>query len=72
MPPGSARTFNQEYRDTLELVRLVEEVGLDSAWVSEHHFSADGYLPSLLPMLAACAAVTERIELGTGDRRAHV
>ena len=41
-------------------------MGLDGAWVSEHHFSGDGYLPSLLPMLAACAAVTERIELGTG------
>ena len=50
----------------LDLVRLIEEVGLDSAWVSEHHFSADGYLPSLVPMLAAFAAVTERIELGTG------
>ena len=66
VPPGSPRTFHEEYRDTLELVKLVEEVGLDGAWVSEHHFSADGYLPSLLPMLAACAAVTEKIELGTG------
>lgn len=66
IPPGSARTFTQEYRETLELVRLVEEVGLDAAWVSEHHFSEDGYLPSLVPMLAALAAVTERIELGTG------
>ena len=47
-------------------MKLVEEVGLDGAWVSEHHFAADGYLPSLLPMLAACAAVTEEIELGTG------
>lgn len=66
IPPGSSRTFHEEYRETLELVRLVEETGLDGAWVSEHHFSADGYLPSLVPMLAAFAAVTERIELGTG------
>ena len=66
IPAGSPRTFHQEYRDYLELVRKVEEVGLDSAWVSEHHFAADGYLPSLTEMLAAFAAVTERIELGTG------
>jgi probable F420-dependent oxidoreductase len=66
VPAASGRTFHREYRDYLELVRLVEAEGLDSAWVSEHHFAADGYLPSLLPMLAAFAAVTERIELGTG------
>ena len=66
VPPGSARSFHEEYRDTIELVKLAEEVGFDGAWVSEHHFSADGYLPSLLPMLAAFAAVTEKIELGTG------
>ena len=66
LPAGSERTFEQEYRETLELVRLAERVGFDSAWVSEHHGSSDGYLPSLLPMLAAFAAVTERIELGTG------
>jgi probable F420-dependent oxidoreductase len=66
VPAGSNRTFTQEYRETLELVRLAESVGFDSAWVSEHHGSSDGYLPSLLTMLAAFAAVTERIELGTG------
>ena len=66
MPPQSGRSINEDYRDTLELVKLVEDAGLDSAWVSEHHFAADGYLPSLLVMLAAFAAVTERIELGTG------
>lgn len=66
VPPGSSRTWHEEYRETIDLVRVVEETGLDAAWVSEHHFSADGYLPSLLPMLAAFAAVTERIELGTG------
>jgi probable F420-dependent oxidoreductase len=66
LPLGSPRSFAQEYRETLELVRLAEAVGLDSAWVSEHHGSSDGYLPSLLPMLAAFAASTERILLGTG------
>jgi probable F420-dependent oxidoreductase len=66
IPASSERTFEQEYRETLELVRLAERVGFDSAWVSEHHGSSDGYLPSLLPMLAAFAAATQRIELGTG------
>ncbi len=66
IPAGSPRSFAREYADTLELVRLAEAVGFDSAWVSEHHGSSDGYLPSLLPMLAALAASTERIALGTG------
>jgi probable F420-dependent oxidoreductase len=66
VPPGSERTFTQEYREVLDLVRLAETLGFDSAWVSEHHGSGDGYLPSLLPMLAAFAAATERMKLGTG------
>ena len=66
LPASSKRTFEREYRETLELVRLAERVGFDSVWVSEHHGSSDGYLPSMLPLLAAFAAVTERIELGTG------
>ena len=66
IPSWSDRTFHREYRDYIDLVRDVEDAGLDSAWVSEHHGAEDGYLPSLLPMLAAFAAVTERIELGTG------
>jgi probable F420-dependent oxidoreductase len=65
-PPGSGRPFDREYRETLDLVRLAESVGFDSAWVSEHHGASDGYLPSLLPMLAAFAASTERMQLGTG------
>jgi alkanesulfonate monooxygenase SsuD/methylene tetrahydromethanopterin reductase-like flavin-dependent oxidoreductase (luciferase family) len=66
LPLEGDRTFEREYRDYLDLVRLIEAEGLDSAWVSEHHFSSDGYLPSLLCMLGAFAAVTDRIELGTG------
>ena len=66
VPPGSERTFEQEYREVLDLVRLSETLGFDSAWVSEHHGAGDGYLPALLPMLGAFAAATSRIRLGTG------
>ena len=66
VPPGSKRTFTQEYREILDMVLLAETLGFDSAWVSEHHGSSDGYMPSLLPTLAALAAATDRIGLGTG------
>ena len=49
VPPDSGRTFEQEYREIVDLVRLAETLGFDSAWVSEHHGSGDGYMPSLLP-----------------------
>ena len=66
LPPGASRSFEQEYRDIVDLVRLAETIGFDSAWVSEHHGSSDGYMPSLLPMLAGLATATEHIQLGTG------
>ncbi|MGH2675439.1 MAG: LLM class flavin-dependent oxidoreductase [Actinomycetota bacterium] len=66
IPVGADRTFEQEYRDIVELSRLAETLGFDSVWVSEHHGSGDGYLPSLLPMLAGIATATDRVLLGTG------
>src|SRR5256885_12902426 len=66
VPPDSDRTFAQEYREIIDLARLAETLGFESAWVSEHHGSGDGYMPSLLPTLAAFAAATEHIKLGTG------
>jgi probable F420-dependent oxidoreductase len=66
VPPDSGRTYTQEYREIVDLVRLAETLGYESAWVSEHHGSGDGYMPSLLPTLAAFAAATDHIKLGTG------
>ncbi|MGH2630662.1 MAG: LLM class flavin-dependent oxidoreductase, partial [Actinomycetota bacterium] len=66
VPAASGRSFAREYRETVELVQLAESSGFDSAWVSEHHGASDGYLPSLLVMLAAFAQATSTIRIGTG------
>jgi len=65
IPPWDNRTHADLYADTLELAALAEEVGFDSFWLAEHHAANDGYIPATLPFLAAVAARTRRIEVGT-------
>ena len=48
---------------------LIEAAGLDSMWVSEHHFAEDGYMPAVLPIVAGLLARTSRITIAT-DRLA--
>lgn len=53
------------YAEQTELVRLVEALGFDEAWVAEHHFNPGAASPSCLTLLAHLAAHTSRIRLGT-------
>ena len=64
-PPGSPYTLQDVYRQTIEQVALLDRLGLDLAWFSEHHFVDDGYLPNFVPVAGAVAAVTERIRIST-------
>lgn len=51
--------------DMVAQVRLAEEAGFGAAWFAEHHFSNYSLTPSPLMMVAHCAGVTERIQLGS-------
>jgi len=68
-PPGSAVDHRRLYADLLEQATLIEQAGLDSMWLSEHHFAEDGYMPAVLPIAAALLARTTRITVAT-DRLA--
>lgn len=56
---------SQAIRDTIAMAQLCESLGYSRFWVSEHHNHASivGTAPEIL--IAAMAAVTERIRLGS-------
>ena len=64
-PPQWHRPFPDLYAETLEHIVAVEALGFDAVMFTEHHFDPDGYLPSLLPMMAAAAARTRLVTIGT-------
>jgi alkanesulfonate monooxygenase SsuD/methylene tetrahydromethanopterin reductase-like flavin-dependent oxidoreductase (luciferase family) len=63
--PDDDRSMSELYDEVLTLGRAIDDAGLDSAWVSEHHFAEDGYLSGTMPTLGALAAATDEIEIGT-------
>jgi alkanesulfonate monooxygenase SsuD/methylene tetrahydromethanopterin reductase-like flavin-dependent oxidoreductase (luciferase family) len=63
--PSRPLPLSELYRDHMEEAVLAEELGFDNVWASEHHFSPDQWNPSPFVFLAAVAARTSRIRLGT-------
>jgi len=55
----------QLYREFVELGVLAEGIGLNRVWLSEHHLAEDAWNPAPMLVLAALAARTRRIRLGT-------
>lgn len=56
----AAATLQQQ----IEMTVAAEDVGLDGAWIRSHHFQ--NMLSAPFPTLAAMAARTSTIHLGTG------
>ena len=59
------RPIREVYDDTIALVRDAEDIGFEISWFAEHHFGNFCMCPSPLVMAAHCAALVDRIKLGT-------
>src|ERR1700686_1143804 len=64
-PPGSKLSFRDLYRESFAQVEAAEQLRFDSIWLTEHHFTDDGYLPALMPAAAAIATCTKHVTIGT-------
>ncbi|MBV6761764.1 LLM class flavin-dependent oxidoreductase [Rhodococcus opacus] len=64
--PDRNNTVKEVYDYNLRVAELLEELGFDGVWVSEHHFRDYGTVPSIFTMLGYLAARTENLRLGTG------
>src|SRR4029077_5688718 len=60
---NNRRSANQVVTDILDEAVYAEEVGLNSAWIGEHHFSSLGVLSCPDLVLAHVAARTRNIRL---------
>lgn len=54
------------YAQLVEDAQLLDRLGYDALWLSEHHFFYDGYCPSLMTASSAVLAATERLKVATG------
>jgi alkanesulfonate monooxygenase SsuD/methylene tetrahydromethanopterin reductase-like flavin-dependent oxidoreductase (luciferase family) len=63
--PAEGADDHHVLRDTLEDITFADELGYDSVWLTEHHFSRYGLLGNPLVFGAAVAQATKQIQIGT-------
>jgi len=64
-PVADGASDHQVLRETLDEIQLADELGFDSIWLAEHHFSKYGILGSPVNFGMAVAERTRRITIGT-------
>ena len=63
-PSYKTRTASDTLLQSIDLAVAAEQIGIDGAYFRVHHFASQ--LASPFPLLAAVAAKTNKIEIGTG------
>ncbi|MGM7678918.1 LLM class flavin-dependent oxidoreductase [Microbacterium sp. A94] len=64
VPGSGTRTAGDMLHQSIDLAVGADELGVNGAYMRVHHFARQAASP--MPLLAAMAAKTERIEVGTG------
>ena len=64
-PADSGIAMPRLYAEIVEQVAMLDRLGLDLVWFTEHHFLDDGYLPSWIPVAGAMAARTTRVRFSS-------
>ncbi len=64
VPPNG--TASDAFRNSIELARMVEELGYHRIWVAEHHNTQAFASMSTATLIAVLARETERIRIGSG------
>ena len=64
-PPEWRRPWADLYAEILDFIAWSETAGFTGAWIPEHHGADDGYIPAPLVALAAVAARTKTLKLGS-------
>src|SRR3979411_1719691 len=54
----------ERFGETLAQIALADELGFDSVWVAEHHFSNYGYSANPLLLIARASASAPRVRFG--------
>jgi alkanesulfonate monooxygenase SsuD/methylene tetrahydromethanopterin reductase-like flavin-dependent oxidoreductase (luciferase family) len=63
--PSRPRPLVDVYREQMEGYVLADKLGYSHLWLAEHHFADDAHNCSAMPILAAVAAQTKQIRVGT-------
>lgn len=67
LPQAHGQNVAARYRDTIAQIVAADRLGFHTAWLAEMHFVREfSVLPSPIVAMAAAAAQTSRIRLGTG------
>ena len=62
-PPSAGDDFQRRYAAFLQQCEWADRLGFSAVMISEHHGSADGYMPSPMVVGGAVAALTQRVRI---------